>query len=60
MKTSQSSNRGAVLFHIRDSNVVVTRLDGQFVTILKDGVSNQSVQSALKNNVIHPVLSINK
>lgn len=41
--------RGDVFFRIKGNDVVVTKPDGTFVTILKDGVTqNPSVQSALK------------
>ena len=38
-------------FRIKGNDVVVTKPDGKFVTILKDGVKNNgSVKSALKDN----------
>jgi filamentous hemagglutinin len=38
-----------VFFRIKGSDVVVTKPDGSFVTILKDGVTNNtSVINALK------------
>ncbi|MDE3739084.1 DUF637 domain-containing protein [Pseudomonas resinovorans] len=41
--------RGDVFFRIKGNDVVVTKPDGTFVTILKDGVTqNTSVQNALK------------
>ena len=40
--------RGDVIFNIKGSDVVITKLDGTFVTIMKDGVNNTSVQNALK------------
>ncbi|WP_439125247.1 MAG: hypothetical protein ACNJA3_23460 [Pseudomonas rhizophila] len=41
--------RGDVFFRIKGNDVVVTKPDGTFVTILKDGVTqNPSVRSALK------------
>ncbi|WP_174508774.1 DUF637 domain-containing protein [Klebsiella oxytoca] len=46
-----NGSRGDVIFRIKGSDVVVTKPDGTFVTILKDGVfSNASVKSALKDN----------
>ncbi len=39
--------RGPVQFRIRGADVVVTKPDGEFVTILKNGISNPSVRSAL-------------
>ena len=44
--------RGDVFFRVKGNDVVVTKPDGTFVTILKDGVAlNPSVQSALKEGV---------
>lgn len=40
--------RGAVQFFIKAKDVVVTTPKGEFVTILKDGITNTSVQNALK------------
>lgn len=46
-----NGGRGDVIFRIKDNDVVVTKLDGTFVTILKDGVfNNTSVKNALKEN----------
>lgn len=46
-----NGSRGDVIFRIKGNDVVVTKLDGTFVTILKDGVfSNTSVKNALKDN----------
>lgn len=43
--------RGPVYFRIKGNDVVVTKLDGTFVTILKDGVTNNtSVKNALEEN----------
>ncbi|PHI30898.1 hypothetical protein CRN84_16910 [Budvicia aquatica] len=43
--------RGDVFFRIKGNDVVVTKPDGTFVTILKDGVTNNtSVKNALKGN----------
>lgn len=43
-----NGERGAVHFRIKGSNVVVTKPNGDFVTILKDGVNNTSVKTALE------------
>ena len=44
--------RGDVFFRVKGNDVVVTKPDGTFVTILKDGVTqNPSVQSALRGGV---------
>ena len=44
--------RGDVFFRVKGNDVVVTKPDGSFVTILKDGVAlNPSVQSALKEGI---------
>ena len=40
--------RGPVDFRIKGNDVVVTKKDGTFITILKDGVNNSSVKEALK------------
>ncbi len=46
-----NGGRGDVIFRIKDNDVVVTKLDGTFVTILKNGVfNNTSVKNALKEN----------
>lgn len=37
---------GPVLFHIKGSDVVVTRENGEFVTILKGGVKNARIKKA--------------
>jgi filamentous hemagglutinin len=44
------ASRGDVFFRIKGNDVVVTKLDGGFVTILKDGVYNKSVKNALKGD----------
>ncbi|WP_317618741.1 VENN motif pre-toxin domain-containing protein, partial [Dickeya oryzae] len=44
------ASRGDVFFRIKGNDVVVTKPDGSFVTILKDGVNNTSVKSALKGD----------
>ncbi|WP_448884757.1 hypothetical protein [Citrobacter telavivensis] len=42
-------SRGDVFFRIKGNDVVVTKPDGSFITILKDGVlNNTSVKNALK------------
>ncbi|WP_371374406.1 hypothetical protein [Sporomusa aerivorans] len=40
--------RGDVLFYRKDNDIVVTSPDNQFVTILKDGIYNQSYLNANK------------
>ncbi|MFF7707570.1 hemagglutinin repeat-containing protein [Pseudomonas sp. NPDC007930] len=48
----ENGARGDVFFRIKGNDVVVTKPDGTFVTILKDGaIQNPSVQSALKGGV---------
>lgn len=42
--------RGDVFFRIKGDDVVVTKPDGTFVTIMKDGINNTSVKNALKGN----------
>lgn len=42
------ASRGDVFFRIKGNDVVVTKPDGSFVTLLKDGVNNTSVKNALK------------
>jgi filamentous hemagglutinin len=42
---------GDVFFKIKGNDVVVTKPDGTFVTIMKDGINNSSVQSVLKGAV---------
>ncbi|HHH3610438.1 TPA: hypothetical protein ACPZDQ_004623 [Enterobacter roggenkampii] len=43
------ASRGDVFFRIKGNDVVVTQPDGSFVTILKDGVlNNTSVKNVLK------------
>ncbi|WP_312408643.1 RHS repeat-associated core domain-containing protein, partial [Rhizobium sp.] len=39
--------RGDVNFNIKGNDVVVTDMDGQFVTVMKDGLNNTSVRKAL-------------
>lgn len=41
------ASRGEVFFRIKGNDVVVTKPDGTFVTILKDGINNTSVKNAL-------------
>ena len=44
--------RGNVYFRIKGNDVVVTKPNGTFVTILKDGVNqNSSVKSALEGKI---------
>lgn len=38
---------GNVHFRIKGNDVVVTKTDGTFVTILKNGINNTSVKKAL-------------
>ncbi|WP_269802025.1 VENN motif pre-toxin domain-containing protein [Pectobacterium versatile] len=44
------ASRGDVFFRIKGHDVVVTKPDGSFVTVLKDGVNNTSVKNALKGD----------
>ncbi|MBN3057637.1 hemagglutinin repeat-containing protein, partial [Pectobacterium brasiliense] len=44
------ASRGDVFFRIKGDDVVVTKPDGSFVTILKDGINNTSVKNALKGD----------
>lgn len=44
------ASRGDVFFRIKGNDVVVTKPDGGFVTILKDGINNTSVKNALKGD----------
>lgn len=47
----KKGNRGSVFFRIKGDDVVITKLDGTFITILKDGVKEStSVKNALKGN----------
>ncbi|KAA6044819.1 hemolysin BL-binding protein, partial [Pantoea sp. Bo_2] len=48
--TDVGASRGNVFFRIKGNNVVVTKPDGSFVTILKDGINNTSVKNALKGD----------
>jgi hypothetical protein len=51
MGQGQNGTRGPVQFRIKGNDVVVTKPDGSFVTVLKDGVlQNSSVRQALENN----------
>jgi len=44
-----SGTRGDVFFRIKDNDVIVTKPNGTFITILKDGVvNNTSVKNALQ------------
>ena len=48
-EVQQLQVRGPVVFRIKGNDVVVTRPDGTFVSVLKDGVNqNTSVQNALR------------
>ena len=48
-RAGAGASRGDVFFRIKGNDVVVTKPDGSFVTILKDGVlNNTSVKNALK------------
>ncbi|MFK3799398.1 hypothetical protein [Pseudomonas sp. NPDC088444] len=40
--------RGDVVFRIKGDDVVVTKPNGAFITTMKDGINNPSVQSVLK------------
>ncbi|UYA60286.1 Hemolysin [Pectobacterium sp. F1-1] len=44
------ASRGDVFFRVKGNDVVVTKPDGSFVTVLKDGVNNTSVKNALKGD----------
>ena len=44
------ASSGDVFFRIKGNEVVVTKPDGSFITILKDGVNNTSVKNALKGD----------
>ncbi|MGK3144345.1 VENN motif pre-toxin domain-containing protein [Pantoea sp. C2G6] len=46
--TGVGASRGDVFFRIKGSDVIVTKPDGSFVTILKDGINNTSVKNTLK------------
>jgi len=43
-----NGSRGPALFFIKGNDVVVTKPDGTFVTILSDGINNTSVKSAIR------------
>jgi filamentous hemagglutinin len=43
-----NNTRGPVQFRIKGNDVVVTKPDGTFVTVMKDGVNNSSVQRAIR------------
>ena len=45
-----NGNRGPAQFRIKGNDVVVTRPNGDFVTILRNGVTNPSVKAALNGN----------
>ena len=40
-----------VLFYIKENDVVITKLDGTYITTLKDGVSNERVKNARKRKI---------
>ena len=42
--------RGSVLFRIKGNNVVVTSPEGEFITILKNGLTNPSVKKGIRVN----------
>ena len=42
--------RGSVLFRIKGNNVVVTSPEGEFITILKNGLINPSVKKGIRVN----------
>jgi len=44
-------DRGPALFFIKGNDVVITTLNGEFVTIMKDGINNTSVKTALKKTL---------
>ncbi|WP_143691133.1 hypothetical protein [Wohlfahrtiimonas populi] len=45
-----NNTRGNVLFMIKGKDVVVTKPNGEVVTILENGINNSSVKAALKGN----------
>jgi len=48
-----NGTRGPVQFRIQGSDVVVTTRNGKFVTVLKGGINNTSVQTAIKASTCH-------
>ena len=50
--TRQGANhaRGSVLFRIKGNNVVVTSPEGEFITILKNGLTSPSVKKGIRVN----------
>ena len=50
MLPNGSHGRGPANFFIQGQDVVVTDLDNNFVTILKDALDNSSVKNAVKVN----------
>ncbi len=44
------ASSGGIFFRIKGNDVVVTKPDGSFVTVLRDGVNNTSVKNALKGD----------
>ncbi|MDK4741395.1 hemagglutinin repeat-containing protein [Rhizobium sp. CNPSo 3464] len=51
MGQGPDGSRGAVKFFIKGNDVVVTKPNGEFVTVLKDGVNNTSVKNAIANGI---------
>ncbi len=51
MGQGPGGSRGPVLFFIKGNDVVITTLNGEFVTIMKDGINNSSVTKALKKTL---------
>jgi RHS repeat-associated protein len=47
MGQGPGGSRGPALFFIKGNDVVITDLNGKFVTIMKDGINNTSVKTAL-------------
>jgi RHS repeat-associated protein len=50
-------SRGPVVFFVRGRDVVVTNRKGEFVTILKNGITNSSVQQALRRTCIGSLIA---
>ena len=42
---------GEVIFYIKDEDVVVTKQNGEFITVLKDGISNARVKNARNRKI---------
>ena len=47
----QTIKKDDVLFYIKENDVVITKLDGTYITTLKDGVSNERVKNARKRKI---------